>query len=307
MFDNLKTVLIGTSLTRMSDPVVRAGLGVARASGARVFLVHAFQPQWAYAGGPYLSEAFIQETLETERTLAEKHLLEQIGRLGIRPEELAGKAVAYGPPHRVLIDAADEVEADLVVVGSTESPQLAKLFGSTADRVIRKATWPVLMVRGELRVPPRRVLMPVDLSPLSGVAFRKGLAALGEVAPVEDVAIEALFVMEGSDRRHIASEATALQELETFVLRHSAGTGRRVSTRLLQGPVEEEIRKRTEEWAADVVILGTHGRGGFERFLLGSVASDVVRRGPASVMVIPPELAPETLRVPARQQEAAFA
>jgi nucleotide-binding universal stress UspA family protein len=306
MFDTLKTVLIGTSLTEMSDPVVRAGLDAARASGARVFLVHAFQPQWAYAGGPYLSEAFIQETLEAERTLAEKNLVDQIARLGIRPEELAGRAVAYGPPHRVVIDAADEVKADLVVVGSTESPQLSKLFGSTADRVIRKADWPVLMVRGDLAVPPRRVLMPVDLSPLSGLAFRKGLTVLRQLAPVSGVEIEALFVMEGSGHP-LASEGATRHELETFVLRNAAGTGRQVSTRLLQGPVEEEIRKRTEKWKADLIILGTHGRGGFERFLLGSVASDVVRHGPASVLVIPPELAPETVRVPAREQVAAFA
>ncbi|PYQ68253.1 MAG: universal stress protein, partial [Acidobacteria bacterium] len=75
----------------------------------------------------------------------------------------------------MVIEAAEEMNAGLIVVGSTESPQLSKLFGSTADRVIRKATRPVLMVRGRLQSPLRRVLMPVDLSPLSAVAFRRGL------------------------------------------------------------------------------------------------------------------------------------
>lgn len=306
MLNKLEILLIGTSLTKMSDPVVRAGLDVARASGARIFLVHAFQPQWAYAGGPYLSETFIQETLEAERMTAEKNLWDQIERLGIRPEELAGKAIAYGPPHRVVIETADEVDADLVVVGSTESPEMAKLFGSTADRVIRKAMRPVLMVREDLAVPPRRVLMPVDLSPLSGLAFRKGLAVLGQMAPDPAIEVEALLVMEGSPRG-MAGEAGALTDLETFVVRNAAGSGHSVSSRLVQGTVEEEIRKRTADWRADLVILGTHGRGGFERFLLGSVAADVVRRGPASVLVIPPEPAPETLRMPARERLEAFA
>jgi nucleotide-binding universal stress UspA family protein len=71
--------------------------------------------------------------------------------------------------------------------------------------------------------------------------------------------------------------------------------------------VEEEILKRTGDWEADLIILGTHGRGGFERFLLGSVAADVVRHGTASVLVIPPELAPEAVRVPAREPVAVFA
>jgi universal stress protein E len=311
MFEIIDTVVIGTSLTELSDDVVRAGLDVARASGARVGLVHAFQPQWAYSAGPYLTEAFIQETLDVEKSLAEQRLTDQIARLGIRKEEIAGKVIAYGPPHRVVIEAAEEMKADLIVVGSTESPQLAKLFGSTADRVIRKSPLPVLMARGRLAVPPRRVLMPVDLSPLSAVAFRKGLEILGQIARGSETQLEAVLVISPQDRELLAgkdlppaSEAAALEELETFVSRNAAWTGRRPGTRLLYGEVETEIRERAGEWKADLVILGTHGRGGFERFLLGSVAADVVRRGETSVLVVPPETAPEAVQIPAREVAA---
>jgi nucleotide-binding universal stress UspA family protein len=312
MFKFIDTVLIATSLTDLSDEVVQAGLDVARAAGARVALVHAFQPQWAYSAGPYLSETFIQETLEVEKMLAERRLDEQVARLGIREEELAGKLIAYGPPHRVVIAAADEMNAGLIVVGSTESPQLSKLFGSTADRVIRKAMRPVLMVRGELPAQPWRVLMPVDLSPLSAVAFRRGLEILGQIAAAPGTQLEATFVISPRDREVTAqdlppaSEAAALEELEAFVDRHAAWTGRRPGTRLLYGEVATEIRERAGEWRADLVVLGTHGRGGFERFLLGSVAADVVRRGEACVLVIPPELVPATVAEPVREM-AAFA
>ena len=95
----------------MSDDVVRAGLEVARAAGARVCLVHAFQPQWAYSAGPYLTETFIQETLQVEKDLAERRLAEQASRLGIRKEESAGSVIAYGPPHRIVIEAAEEIDA----------------------------------------------------------------------------------------------------------------------------------------------------------------------------------------------------
>jgi nucleotide-binding universal stress UspA family protein len=312
MFEPIDTVVIGTSLTELSDDVVRAGLDMARASGARVGLVHAFQPQWAYSAGPYLTETYIQETLEVEKSLAEQRLADQIARLGIRKEEIAGKVIAYGPPHRVVIEAAEEMNAGLIVVGSTESPQLSKLFGSTADRVIRKAMRPVLMVRGRLRVPPRRVLMPVDLSPLSAVAFRRGLEILGQVARDPEAQLEALFVISPQDRELLAgpgdlppaSEAAALEELDSFVNRNAAWSGQRPGTKLLYGEVEKEIRERAGEWQADLVVLGTHGRGGFERFLLGSVAADVVRRGAASVLVIPPELAPEAVRTPVREVPA---
>src|SRR5262249_7892316 len=162
----------------------------ARASGARVGLVHAFQPQWAYSAGPYLTEAFIQETLDVEKELAEQRLADQIARLGIRKAEIAGTVIAYGAPHRGVIEAAEEMRTGPARGGSTGSPYLSKLFGSTADRVIRKATRPVLMVRGGLLVPPRRVLMPVDLSPLSAVAFRRGLEILGQLARGPETELE---------------------------------------------------------------------------------------------------------------------
>jgi nucleotide-binding universal stress UspA family protein len=95
-----------------------------------------------------------------------------------------------------------------------------------------------------------------------------------------------------------------VEELETFVNRNAAWSGRRPGARLLHGEVEKEIRERAGEWEADLVVLGTHGRGGFERFLLGSVAADVVRLGAASVLVIPPELASEAVQTPVREVAA---
>lgn len=304
-------VMIGTSLSEMSDPVVRTGLNVARAAGAKAVLVHAFQPRMAYGGEtPYIADIILVEALETERKLAERRLSEQIERLGIRAEELASQRLEQGPPHRVLTDVAEALGVDLLVVGSAESPRLAKVLGSTADRVIRKSLRPVLVVRGEPKVPFRKVLLPVDLSVLSGVAFRRGLAVLDQMAAGAEVELEALYVMNDADPGMFdrtapmeLSEEEAVQDLDRFVARNTPQGGRPIGTRVSQGEVEEAIRSRAEEWGADLVVLGTHGRGGFERFLLGSVAADVVRRGTTSVLVIPPVVEAEESK-PATAKEA---
>jgi nucleotide-binding universal stress UspA family protein len=312
----IRTVAIGTSLTEMSDEVVTAGLQVARAAGARMVLVHAFQPPVAYAtyggGAPYAPDVLLEEALRTEYKLAEQRLDEQIGRLQIRSDELLSRRVEYGPPHRVITEAADKDAADLIVVGATESVGLAKMFGSTADRVVRKATRPVLMVRGRLEMPLQRVLLPVDLSPLSAVAFRNGLALLDRIAPDLGVQLEAFYVMTGFDRGILEpegdldlSESEAIRELQRFVANNAFRSGHRVLTRLAHGEVADAIRARCEGWDADLILVGTHGRGGFERFLLGSVASDVMRRGSASVLVIPAGLEVRESRPVAVQEAAA--
>jgi nucleotide-binding universal stress UspA family protein len=310
MKKKMTTVMIGTSLTEMSDPVVSAGLTVARAAGAKVMLVHAFQPKLAYGGeAPYIADIILVEALETERKLVERRLDEQIERLGICSDELAGKRVEQGPAHRILTEVAEALGADLLVVGSAESPRVAKMFGSTADRVIRKSLRPVLVVRGPVEVPFRKVLLPVDLSFLSAVAFRRGLAALDQICVGPDVQLEALYVLSHPDpglfepvSPRNPSERQSARDLERFVAQNTFQSGRRVVTRIVQGEVEVAIRTRGEEWGADLVVLGTHGRGGFERFLLGSVASDVVRRGTTSVLVIPPVMeAEEPKPLPAKE------
>ncbi|HKV06798.1 MAG TPA: universal stress protein [Thermoanaerobaculia bacterium] len=284
MSRKIETILIGTSLNPPSDDVVKAGLRLARAAGARVYLVHAFLPQIAYGGGaPFINEVLADEVIKSERMLLARRMDEQVKRLGLGPEDLAGTLLEYGPSHRALIETADKVGADLILVGATESPRMSKLFGATAERVVRKATRPVLLVRGELPVPPRRILLPVDLSPLSAEAFRCGLHLLERFVPDGNAALEAFFVM--------PSDAEATPGLARFVEANAATTTWKIGTKTARGYADEEILLRTEEWDPDLVVLGTHGRGGFERFLLGSVAASVVRNGRTSVLVIPPDAA----------------
>jgi nucleotide-binding universal stress UspA family protein len=284
----LETVLIGTSLDAPSDAVVVTGLEIARAAGARVFLVHAHS-----TGAADLTEDRLEGMLEMEETLTGR-MREQILRLGIRGEELAGTVIEEGPAHWVLIDLAEQCDAGLIVVGATGSPEVSRLFGSTADRVIRHSAVPVLMVRESLRSPLQRVLMPVDLTPLSAAAFREGLTLLRRIVP-DDALLEAVMVLDGPGRDlSLEAEATALADLERLVARNAVWRKDRIATWLLYHGVEEETWRQAEDWRADLVVLGADAREGFERLLLGQMAADVVRQGPASVLVVPP--APERVR-----------
>ena len=55
---------------------------------------------------------------------------------------------------------------------------------------------------------------------------------------------------------------------------------------LLSGPPAAEIVKTATYWSADMIVIGTHGRGGLERILLGSVADAVIRNAPCPVLVV---------------------
>jgi nucleotide-binding universal stress UspA family protein len=296
----LRTVLIGTSLEEESDQVVRSGLTLARAAGGRVYLVHAMAVQPPLVG---FEAALGPELTQEQIAWRKKKLQQQIERLGIGASELAGVAVLTGAPYRVLTDAAQTVGADLIVVGATGSgPLAAELLGSTADRVLRKAACPVLMLRGEFQVPPRRVLAPVDLSTLSGDAFRCGLDLLSQIAGAE-TEVRAIYALSFLDALAIQHEGPAAgssleqverfeaEELRRFVLENRSEAPFHVNTAVVPGEARFEILNELAEHPADLVMLGTHGRGGLDRLVLGSVASTVARKAPCSVLLISPEAA----------------
>ena len=301
MSKKIETVLIGTSLTEESDKVVRAGLKVARAAKARVALAHAYSLHAAYGGAPYIPDLAMDEVLEAERAGLRRQMESQAERLGIKPEELAGLQLGPAPAHQMLMETAKAIDAGLIVVGAAESPRLAKLFGSTADRVVRKATCPVLVVRHELAMPPARVLLPVDLSFLSAEAFHEGLEVMGLLSHEGNLPkLEAMYVVTDFDRHLFESEEAperaemhAKEELARFLARHAAGSRFEVVPRVVSGYVEDEILLRIREWEPSLMVIGTHGRSGFERFLLGSVAGRVIRDGDTNVLVVPPAVARE--------------
>lgn len=295
----LHLVLVGTSLGAESDAVVRSGLAVARASKSQVYLIHAAPSQ--HPLGRYPEGAALTD-IQGEIDAREAALRQQIERLGIQPDELAGADVHTGSPYRILVEAARKLRAGLIVVGAAGTGPLgAELLGSTAERVLRKATAPVLVVRGELPVPIHRVLAPVDLSTLSADAFHCGLNVLCQIA-APDLQVKAMYAVglletlaarkdQGFEEAARRAESTAKDELRRFVLENRPETPIHLETAVVRGEARQEILDELAKAPAELILLGTHGRGGLDRLVLGSVAATVARKAPCSVLMVSPDAA----------------
>jgi len=286
----LKTIVIGTSLSDTSDDVVRTGAAIARATGAAPWLVHAYSlPAFPSELGA-MDGSWIEEYVEARR----ENLAQQAQRTGLtsvpgfKPDQLL---LAMGPTHGEIVTLAREVQADLIVVGAEENGALHRLFlGSTADGVIRQAPCPVFVVRSPSRFPPTRVEVPVDFSPIAANALRVGLEFLAQ-AGAKSAETEVLFVlnpMEVAGSLNFTTEQIerfSLDELHRFLKANGAIPER---ARVRNGYPSEQILAALEERQADLVVLGTHGRRGFERLMLGSVAIGVMHRAACNLLVVPP-------------------
>lgn len=291
----IRSILVGTDLTERTDPGVRAGSALAAVTGAELHLLHAFDFQQ-----PATPEASDPPTFQDRVAQAERALAEQIERATPHPERVTTKQVVIYAAHKALLDRADEMSADLIVLGPHRSSRVGDQFlGSTADRVVRTARSPVLIVRGTLNLPLRLVLAPTDFSEPARRALEQAVAWAAALGPAEGGAAEvrALHVHPEAGDPTDPSRDPALDGVRAQLRSEAEDASRQagspanvtVTPELLPGasPVEE-IVGYSGGTTATLLVLGTHGRGPIERALIGSVASSVARRASCSVLLVPP-------------------
>ena len=142
----------------------------------------------------------------------------------------------------------------------------------------------------------QRILVPVDGSATSLRALQEAIKMAGSTARLRLVyVIEDIYPLDAESYTYI--DYTALRE----ALRHTGErvlvqaaekarpTGALAETALLDGGgerVADVIGSDARNWPADLIVIGTHGRSGLSRLLLGSVAEGVVRSAPAPVLLI---------------------
>lgn len=295
----IKTVLIASSLTPASDPVVAQGVRLAQRLKARVVLVHAVQAQ--ALGTAFGLEWTDGVMIESWRDDATERLLDQARRHGASDIDSDDLCTELGPPHRTVLRLARAVDADLLVVGPHEGPdRLQRLLGSTADRVMRGAPAPVLIVRGELDLDELRVVAPVDLSNLAADALRCGLSFLWQLGIRSGTEVEALFALSQWQREQAPQfspeqvDRLAGEELRDFVERNVGDYPGDVATHVTIGDAVEAIVERLVTTSPELVVIGTHGHSGFERLVVGSVTARLAREAPCSLLVFPPLIAFES-------------
>jgi len=305
---SLRTIVVGTSLSAVSDGIVRTGVAVARATGAAVWLVHVCAP----AALPPEIRKGDSRRLGQQLEALRSALGEQARRTGLaalpdfHPDRLR---LMVGSPPREILALAGAVKADLLVTGPVEGGALHHiLLGSTADEVIRKAPCPVLLARSAADFPPSRVEIPVDLSPISAHAFRLGLGFLAGIGgpPPRTEVLFALNPLELEGSLQFTPEQLkrmAAEELDRFLASVAPSPvpfRRQITTDYPRGAILSALEDRQ----VDLAILGTHGRGGCKRLVLGSVASEVVRHARCNVLVVPPPPAFSAVAARNRAREA---
>ncbi|MCB9592887.1 MAG: universal stress protein [Sandaracinaceae bacterium] len=216
-------------------------------------------------------------------------------------------AVRQGRAHSGILEAADELGAELIVMGSTGHSSLqAALLGSVTEKTMRLSPIPVVVIPSGSAPPPtgaRSALLPVDVSAEHSVeathrAIRAAVALGAEQARLLHVFEVPLSLALMADRPRRAQAVASLRARERARLSSLEGLcqdrGVELETAFTEGVVHGEIARRAMTDDFDLIVMPTHARHALGQLLLGSVVAKVVRTAtmPVCALRIPEILGP---------------
>ncbi|NLV12351.1 universal stress protein [Haloarcula argentinensis] len=203
-------------------------------------------------------------------------------------------AVREGVVHDAVLDYGDEIDIDLIVMGTHGRTGVRRfLLGSVTEKVVRLADVPVLSVKADAEpgtVSFDDILLPTDGSSGAEAAIEPA----GALASVTDATVHLVSVVDTRSLGVDVGSSVIVDELESVATDAVENTSDRLSemgietveTAIAHGVPYRAILDAIEEADADLVVIGTHGRTGIDRYLLGSVAEKLVRTSPVPVMTV---------------------
>jgi nucleotide-binding universal stress UspA family protein len=289
-----RTILHPTDFTAHSELAFGLARSLARTCASRLLVLHA---------------------LPGMRVNAEPHYREQLATMLRRHQQEIGQVeveqrLEEGDPAAGILRVAQECHCDRIVMGTHGRTGLSRLLmGSVADQIVHNAPCPVLMVKAgagalapaEVRrrnpghqtpsVRPIRVILhPTDFSAPSDEAFRVACMLAEDCAArliVLHIAQQAVPGVPGM----MATDPALLEDYQGAIavtLRRfqQAAPRVRVECRVEEGTADAGIINAVRATESDLIVMGRHGRTGPGRILKGSVAEEILRAAPCSVMTV---------------------
>lgn len=283
-------ILIGTDFSSNARSAMFAGISIAVKCLARIEMVHVI----SYLEDIYRASRFVVPDANWQKETLDR--MEEFFPNRLYPNNERHVLVGNSVPQTILKHGR-ETNCDLIVIGTKGRSAVAELLmGGVAHQVARGSEIPVMIVRDEKHGRPvqgfNRVLVPTDFSPESVKALKFGVnfadflkADLHLVHVIDESEIrETIYSYPQYDLKMPEScEINVDDVLQAMLPKDLTGEGKVAS---LVGVPSQAILHYCEEHSIDFIVMGTHGRKGLERLLLGSVTASVIANSKVPVITL---------------------
>ncbi len=285
----LDRLLLSTDGSKFSEGAVREAVKLAKLYSSRLFVISVVETNPEYETiAPQLVEKAEKETkgnLESVKSLASSE--------GVDCEIIARHSEN---PYESIVDEARKNKVDMIIMGRRGRTGLKRvLMGSVTARVIGHSPCNVLVVPQAARITCKKILVATDGSKYSlaaaseavGIAKRCG-AVLVVVSVVPSESASPFDIVRSDMQRDLIARKE-LDEAEKNISELSKlaeREGIKAECLVVGGRPSEAIVDEAEKGNIDLIVVGSHGRTGMERLLMGSVTERVVGRADCAVLVV---------------------
>ncbi|MBK9031111.1 MAG: universal stress protein [Myxococcales bacterium] len=292
----LTRLVVGVDFSPSSEVAVNRAAEIAAHHGAELVLIHAgtvperpeVPASMRAARDAYVEVLRVQLAHDRERLAA---MRERLVRSGISVSQL----IVDRFPDDALVEAATELGADLILTGARERGAAARwLLGSVAAKVVRAAPCSVLCARpGDPDRGFSRIVVGTDFSEGADAALARAVDVAEPGATIDVVhAFELGWGAAVSPSDLVVGEQVVRDDVRAEVLERGAAlltpwrdAGVTIRFHAHDARPRDLLRAQATELEADLIVVGGVGHRGLRRWLLGSVAEDIVNDAPCSVMV----------------------
>lgn len=287
----LKHIMLATDGSAYSDGAVKEAIYLARSCSARLSALYVLEvnPEFQTEGLAYVEkmELDARRHLDAVRTLAAADNVE-CEVITRRTDE----------PYKAIVEASRERNCDVIVMGRRGKTGLQKLImGSVTAKVIGYAASSVLVVPRDAAINCKNILLAVDGSRFSDAASERAIQIAGRcAAKLAIISVIPAGVQAGLDPdTGYTPKQLALISREIFgaaeqqiskIAAAAAQEGIQAETSMLGGNPYETIVETAVKRQSDLIVIGSHGRTGLQRLIMGSVAERVVALSPSAVLVV---------------------
>jgi nucleotide-binding universal stress UspA family protein len=286
----LTKILLATDGSEDAALAARAAVDLSSRADSELYVIHA----WHCVPSAHF-EAFLRSQLEQE---ARKVLDAQVERIEEAGGTVAGAYLREGTPVDGILDLAEELEPDLLVIGSRGLGSVQRLLmGSVSEGIVHGTAFPVLAMRGGERAwPPERIVVGDDGSDEAKGAEELA-AGIGELYGAKGLLVRAYPKLpevdveeRRSDARLVEDELRREQRSLTDRAREiEVAFGLRYRVEIATGDPASSLLRAAEEGAAEkaLIAVGSRGLGVVRRVRLGSVSTKVLHAAEGPILVYP--------------------
>lgn len=286
----MKKILVGIDFSKPCRAALRRAAWIGHRFQAGVVALHVVR-ELPYEGATQQAH-WVELVSRLEEEAREG--LNQFVQETLPEEEGVETLVEVGVPYRDLLRIAQELGAELLVVGSETQRGIRRVFlGGTAESVAQKSSLPVWIEHVGREGDVRQILIPTDLSERSrtvtvgALDWARRLSAGVHLVHVVDTPIVPAFSLIDTSQYGQQLSDVAKKHFDQFI-ETLPMDGIEAQSHLTMGDPSHEITKLAEEKKTDLIILSTHGRTGSSEKSMGTTAQKILRQAPCHLLLMRP-------------------